>query len=80
MSLSHPSDLESDQISSQDALLKTQSLMQHHDAITGTHLETVGIDYRKMMNETGSKSVKGPLGSQMTRMARHQGIEVDQVT
>ena len=71
MSLSHPSDLETDQISSQDALLKTQSVMQHHDAITGTHLEKVGVDYRSMMNETSSKSVNGPLGSQMTRMAGH---------
>ena len=34
---------------SQDDILKTLNIMQHHDAITGTHMNRVRIDYEKMM-------------------------------
>jgi len=31
----------------------------------------VGDDYKKMMEETKQKSLKGPLGSQIVKMAEH---------
>lgn len=34
----------------QGNLMETLSIMQHHDAITGTHPFDVGLDYLKMMN------------------------------
>lgn len=33
--------------------------MQHHDAITGTHLEPVGFDYKQIMYQGAQKSRNG---------------------
>ena len=39
-------------IAQQTALMKTLGIMQHHDAITGTHTHEVGLDYERMMSES----------------------------
>ena len=33
----------------QDQMMETLSVMQHHDALTGTHMKHVGADYLLMM-------------------------------
>ena len=43
---------ESDLLQSQNHLFDTLSIMQHHDAITGTHNLKVGEDYSAMMNQS----------------------------
>ena len=40
-----------DIFNTQDTLLETLSVMQHHDAITGTHMKRVGRDYIKMLSD-----------------------------
>ena len=42
---------EAEIIKEQEDLITTLSIMQHHDAITGTHVADVGKDYRKMIED-----------------------------
>ena len=39
-------------------MLNTLSIMQHHDAITGTHLIYVGDDYRKRMRDVRREQIE----------------------
>ena len=36
-------------LDAQNQMLHTNSLMMHHDAITGTHTQAVGDNYKHMM-------------------------------
>ena len=40
--------------------MKTLSIMLHHDAITGTHMNEVGKNYKSMMTETSKNALKKP--------------------
>ena len=42
---------ETEKLSDQDSMYETLSIMQHHDAITGTHEKVTGLDYLSMMDE-----------------------------
>ena len=50
--------------------------MQHHDAITGTHILHVGEDYSKIMKDSISHAIEGPLGAQIKQHASDLGIEI----
>ena len=49
--------------------------MQHHDAITGTHMHATGQDYLRMMSE-GQGSTLAALGSQVEHLASLQGLNL----
>jgi len=50
-------DLEDD-LMLQEKLLETLSVMQHHDAMTGTHMQAVGKDYLSMMASVKKSALK----------------------
>ena len=61
--------------------METLSIMQHHDAMTGTHPFDVGLDYLKMMNQREDKalnisSVYGILAEDIFYLAKVHGIEL----
>jgi hypothetical protein len=37
-------------------LMQTEILMQHHDAVTGTHTQETGQDYKTRINEALKKA------------------------
>ena len=47
--------------------------MMHHDAITGTHLHRIGINYSDMMISQIEKARQGLLGDAIKRMALGYG-------
>ena len=59
--------------------------MQHHDAITGTHMSLVGENYAYMIDEAVKHSLSKPMNkyksvaSQVSLMASSEGIELDQI-
>ena len=58
--------------------------MQHHDAITGTHMDRVGIDYKKMMVDTRKNALNSTqrgslISSQVQLMAKNEGISVNEI-
>jgi len=64
----------------QRELLHVNSIMQHHDAITGTHMWKVGVDYKRMMQDAKDDSLhheeKGVLDKSLKSVARSQGFEI----
>ena len=64
----------------QQELLHVNSVMQHHDAITGTHMWVVGEDYKKMMKDARDDSLhheeNGVLDKSLKNVARSQGFEL----
>ena len=53
------SSTEANVLSLQKQLLQVNSIMLHHDAITGTHPSKVGEDYTKMMQDAEIMALKG---------------------
>jgi len=55
--------------------------MQHHDAMTGTHMLAVGIDYLKMMktDKLIQFDPSGRLGHELKSNAKAQGIDLHDV-
>ena len=49
-------------ISEQDKRFETLSVMQHHDAMTGTHPYNVGLDYLKMMERSENETLQTKKG------------------
>lgn len=68
-------DLEGD-FKLEEDLLEVLSVMQHHDAMTGTHMVKVGADYSKMMRDIKSKALTSghSLAEQIIEGARMHGI------
>ena len=54
----------------QKQLLETNSIMMHHDAITGTHKKKVGEDYSLMMSKAIERANTGLFGEAITKNAR----------
>ena len=58
----------------------TNSIMTHHDAITGTHMTKVGQDYQIMMQNSAQKALgntdMGVLAESLRKLAQSQGIKV----
>ena len=58
----------------QDSLFETLSIMLHHDAITGTHTDKVGKNYKHMMTTARqtarTKYGSGTVAKQIQRMAK----------
>ncbi len=53
--------------------------MQHHDAITGTHVWSVGKNYKEMMvnsKELAMSGTYGVFGKALKRIAKSQGFEI----
>lgn len=67
-----------DALQRQRKRLETLSIMQHHDAMTGTHPHDVGLDYHKMMtnreNEALQLSKGGILAKGIEAMAKAHGL------
>lgn len=63
-------------------MLETQSIVLHHDAITGTHRRRVGNDYKRMManirqdSEKGAKMTtqEGAMAGSIEELARIHGL------
>ena len=45
----------------QEHLFTTLAIMQHHDAITGTHVKDVGVDYERLMENSTNNALKKSL-------------------
>ena len=66
-------------------VLKTLSIMQHHDAVTGTHKEAVGEDYERMMRsevittmrKSNKKESAFTLADEVIRQASFNGLELE---
>lgn len=62
-------------VRSQDNLLSTLAILLHHDAISGTHTEEVGHDYREMMTHAREDMLANGLSSEVARQAGLYGFE-----
>ena len=66
-------------------MLETLSIMQHHDAITGTHMNLVGENYAYMIDKVVEHSLSKPMNkyksvaSQVSMMASSEGIQLDKI-
>ena len=68
----------------QKALVEIDNIMQHHDAVTGTHSMEVDEDYFMKMNlvqdfETNER-VWGSFAKNVKQIAKDFGIEISQIT
>jgi len=59
--------------------------MMHHDAITGTHRVTVGLDYKNMIDVVQehaltTSSDQGVLAHSVTKMAAASGLKLEDLT
>ena len=63
-------------LNSQNNLFHTLAIMQHHDAITGTHEKAVGVDYRIMMQHSMQWTLLG-LSAQIQEIAASQGLQLN---
>ena len=68
----------------QKALVEIDNIMQHHDAVTGTHSMEVDEDYFMKMNlvqdfETNER-IWGSFAKNVKQIAKDFGIEISQIT
>ena len=67
-------------LNEQGLVLEVLSVMQHHDAMTGTHMKAVGNDYLHMIDQTEEWSLdserSGILAKELVSIAKSHGIEI----
>ena len=68
----------------QRALVEIDNIMQHHDAVTGTHSMKVDEDYFMKMDEVQhfetDERVWGSFAKNVEQIAKDFGIEISQIT
>ena len=60
-------------------MLENLSIMQHHDAITGTHVKKVGRDYHRMMEEA-TNTAEVEMNEAISQHAAESGFNLSNVT
>ena len=61
-------------------MLNTLTIMQHHDAITGTHLLNVGQDYSKRIRDARKdflKKIGGIFNERLYQAAKISGYDIN---
>ena len=66
-------------LSLQEDLYQTVSIMQHHDAMTGTHPYSTGLDYLKMIDSGYEKALapRSVLIDEFNRLAKVSGVQLN---
>ena len=62
----------------QDEAMTVLSIMQHHDAITGTHPQLVSRSYSKMMNDAVSRT-SPTISRQLRYLAKQMGYSISEL-
>ena len=61
-------------------MLEAVAVMQHHDAMTGTHTHRVGEDYLRIMHDRTGEALGGALGHEIGHLGREHGIDMNEIT